>query len=122
MGIFSGRRVRRFGCHQPRFESLEDRTLLDGMTLVANWNGNGPDYADLWAEGNFAYIGHSAAQKGVDIIDLSNPSNPVLAANFRGTADNTLRDITIQDGIAYFASNSATNGGVYVVDVHDPYH
>jgi subtilisin-like proprotein convertase family protein len=91
------------------------------MSLSGNWNGD-TYYADLWAEGNFAYEGHTRTQLGVDIIDISNPANPILAANFKGAFDNNLRDIFVKNGIGYFCSNATTKGGVYVVDVHDGYH
>src|SRR5262245_42338197 len=104
----------------PWVEPLEDRLALDGMSLVGNWAGHAHGYSDLWAEGNFAYLGHFNNQGGVDIIDLSDPTNPTLAAVFLGTANNEIRDVHVQNGVGFFSSDSG--GGVYVVDVSDPYN
>src|SRR5262249_53721863 len=82
---------------------------------------SGHTYADGWAEGNYAYIGHYGNTSGVDIIDISSPSNPVQVANFQGTGgNNEIRDIEIQNGIGYFSSDSYSSGGIFVVDVHNP--
>jgi subtilisin-like proprotein convertase family protein len=97
------------------------RIVPSGLNLVGTWNG-GTDYADVWGEGNFAYIGHRSGEQGMDIIDISNPTHPVLAAVFMGTGDNNLRDQEIQNNIGFFGSNNAKTGGIYVVDLHDPYH
>jgi ELWxxDGT repeat protein len=101
-------------------ELLEARVVPAGLNLVANWNGAPGLYSDVWGAGHFAYIGHLDEQ-GVDIVDISNPASPVLASVFMGTGDHAIRKIEVQNGIAFFASNRP-NGGVYVVDVHDPYH
>jgi subtilisin-like proprotein convertase family protein len=102
-------------------ERLEVRVVPSGLNFVGNWN-EGYDYADVWGEGNFAYIGHRSGEQGMDIIDISNPSQPVLAAIFKGTGDNNLRDQEVQNNIGFFGSNNAKTGGIYVVDLHDPYH
>jgi choice-of-anchor B domain-containing protein len=105
-----------------RLQQLEDRIVPDGMSLVGNWHEHaGHQYADGWAEGNYAYIGHFQNASGVDIIDISDPTNPVQVANFRGTGgDNEIRDIEIQNGIGFFSSDSSTSGGIFVVDLSDP--
>src|SRR6516164_6216649 len=100
----------------PRVELLEARVLPAGLNLLANWNGAPGIYSDTWGDGHFAYIGHLDEQ-GVDIIDISNPSKPVLASVFMGTGDHAIRKIEVQNGTAFFASNRPA-GGVYVVDVH----
>ena len=110
-------------------ERLERRSLLSGLNLVGNWNGGLTQFSDLWAEGNFVYLGHRLAkpvgnrlvEQGVDIVNISDPSNPVLASVFMGSGDNIIRDVTVQNGIGFFASQATTGGGVYVVDVNNPY-
>jgi choice-of-anchor B domain-containing protein len=94
----------------------------DGLSLVGNWHEQpGHYYADGWAEGNYAYIGHYNNQSGVDIIDISDPTNPVQVANFKGTGgNNEIRDIEIQNGIGFFSSDSYSSGGIFVVDLSDP--
>jgi choice-of-anchor B domain-containing protein len=103
-------------------ELLEGRLVPDGLSLVSNWHEQpGHLYADGWAEGNYAYIGHFNNPSGVDIIDISDPANPVQVANFLGTGgDNEIRDIEVQNGIGFFSSDSYSRGGVYVVDLSDP--
>src|ERR1700736_6146372 len=105
-----------------QLQRLEDRVVPDGMSLVGNWHEQaGHYYADGWAEGNYAYIGHYNNQAGVDIIDISDPTNPVQVANFKGTGgNNEIRDIEIQNGIGFFSSDSNSNGGIFVVDLSDP--
>jgi ELWxxDGT repeat protein len=113
-------RSRWHASYPPRVELLEARIVPAGLNLVANWNGAPGLYSDVWGAGHFAYIGHLDEQ-GVDIVDISNPASPVLASVFMGTGDHAIRKIEVQNGIAFFASNRP-DGGVYVVDVHDPYH
>lgn len=109
---------------QPRplqMQPLEDRRLLSGMRLLANWDPHPHLYADVWADGNIAYLGHLFNQGGVDIIDISDPRNPVLLSTFLGTGgDNELRDVWARDGVALFSSDHPSTGGVYVVDVSTP--
>jgi hypothetical protein len=112
-------RIRRI---KPRLEGLESREAPAGLNLVSNWNGDGTNYGDLCVSGNYAYIGHVAGHLGVDIIDISNPADPVAVANFKGNADGNLRDLDVENNIGYFMSNNSVTGGVYVVDVHDPTH
>jgi subtilisin-like proprotein convertase family protein len=100
-------------------ELLECRLVLNGLSLVGQWNGD-RNYADLWAQGNFVYLGH-LNEGGVDIINIANPANPVLASTFMGTGDNVIWDTDVQNNIGFFASNDLYNGGVYVVDVSNPY-
>jgi hypothetical protein len=132
-----------------RIETLEQRCLLaaatsavvveaappqptqgNGMTLVGQWNDHDHLYADVWAEeitrgrhkGTYAYLGHFGSQGGVDIIDITDPVNPTLASTFLGTGgDNEIHDVKVQDGIGFFASDNPDSGGVYVVDVSNPF-
>jgi hypothetical protein len=84
-------------------------------------------YANVWGNGNFAYVGSYDAN-GVLIFDITNPDAPILAANYTyrvsnpicGTnCDNQLEDVEVQNGIGYFASN--TVGGIHIVDLSNPY-
>jgi hypothetical protein len=62
---------------------------------------------------------------GVEIIDLRDPKNPQLAAHWSYAEGepppswNLIEDIQVKDGIGYFASDSG--GGVFVVDVRNPF-
>src|SRR3972149_3878369 len=106
------------------FEQLEGRTLLSGMTLVGHWDHqDDPNHqndsahlnADVWAEtttsgrfkGTYAYLGHFGNEGGVDIIDISKPSNPTLASVFMGTGGhNEIWDVQVQNGIGFFCAFS----------------
>lgn len=74
-------------------------------------------YADLWAEGNYAYLG-SYNGTGVMIIDISNPSAPKMVGYYNPTEGGRFQDVIVINGIGYFSSES--RGGVHIVDVHNP--
>jgi len=76
------------------------------------------DYGDVWAEGNYAYVGSRDRNSGagVTIFDISDPSNPLHVSTY--VAGPQLQDVKVQDGIGYFASNDG--GGVDLVDLSDP--
>ena len=76
-------------------------------------------YSDVWAEGNYAYVG-SDASSGVQIFDISNPTAPTLVATYGGSFTNDMEDVKVVNGIGYFASN--LGGGVHIVDLSDPVH
>jgi choice-of-anchor B domain-containing protein len=101
---------------------LEGRLLLDGMSLVGQWDNGTALYSDGWGETNYAYIGHYGNNNGMQIIDLSDPTNPTLVSTFLSPSGwNDFRDMeTAQQGdrtIAFCSSD--TGGGVIVVDVTD---
>src|SRR5664279_3546180 len=76
-------------------------------------------YADMWADGNYAYLGSDVAS-GVLIFDISNPASPVQVANYAPANSQNMEDVKVFNGIGYFASN--TNGGVHIVNLADPTH
>ncbi|MBS1791717.1 MAG: hypothetical protein JST85_28675 [Acidobacteria bacterium] len=74
-------------------------------------------YADVWGEGNFAYVG-SYSGNGLMIIDISNPAAPKLAGNYVPAEGGRFQDVIVSNGIGYFSSES--RGGVHIVDVRNP--
>lgn len=95
------------------------------VNLVSQFNplpgNNSKRYADVWAEGNYAYIGSSTGA-GVFIIDISVPSAPALVYHYDpkrsdGTGE-LFQDIQVKNGIGYFASHNG--GGVHIMDLTDP--
>src|SRR5205085_8389747 len=74
-------------------------------------------FADVWAEGNYAYLG-SDVGSGVLIFDISNPDSPVLVANYAPANSGDMEDPKVHDAIGFFASNNG--GGVHIVDLSDP--
>lgn len=105
-------------------ERMESRLLLSGMSLVGQWDGHNHTYADVWGHGNFGYVTHFGNPGGVDIIDLTDPTNPTLASVFLGAAFNELKDVEVarigSQDIGFFSHDGG--GGVYVVDVTNPYN
>ena len=91
-------------------------------TLVGTYDEFGSTYADVWGEGNIAYIGRFG-QAEIDIIDISNPTNPVLLANYAlPSPDNnsSAQDLRAGDGLLFIASESGGANGVHIVDVRNP--
>ena len=74
-------------------------------------------YADVWGEGDYAYIG-SFQGSGVGIIDISDPETPVLVTTYGSGGGGQFKDIKVHGGIGYFASDNG--GGVHIVDLADP--
>jgi hypothetical protein len=108
-------------------------TLVFSTSAQADFNitqrGNahpivgGFPYADVWAEGNYAYVGsrdHEAPGigSGVYIFDISNPNAPSLAAHYNPPAGTPFRDIKVVGGIGYFASEGGE--GIHIVNLSNP--
>ena len=76
-------------------------------------------YANVWGDGNFAYVG-SYFSNGVCIFDITNPDAPKLAFNYTDPGfDSQLEDVEVQNGIGFFASNY--QGGIHIVNLSNPY-
>ncbi len=80
------------------------------------FEGNGR-YADIWGEGNYAYLGSNNGS-GVMIIDISNPTAPKMVGYYNPAEGGRFQDVIVKNGIGYFASEN--RGGVHVVDVRNP--
>jgi hypothetical protein len=78
-----------------------------------------PYYADVWAEGNYAYVGSDRTGGGVAIFDIFNPFEPQYVTMYAG---NEMEDVEVHNGIGYFGSDvSTTSGtGVDIVNLSDP--
>jgi len=77
---------------------------------------------DLWAEGNYAYIGSDRSGGGIAIFDISNPANPQFVIEYEGEE---MEDVEVYNGIGYFSSDDnqstpATGTGVDIVDLSNP--
>jgi len=70
-------------------------------------------YFDVLVAESIAYL--AAYDKGVDIVDISNPAEPKLLATL--PTDNLASALSLQNDILYVADRK---GGVIVADVHDP--
>jgi uncharacterized protein (TIGR03437 family) len=74
-------------------------------------------YADVWGEGNYAYLG-SFNGTGLIIIDITDPANPKLAGHYNPAEGGRFQDVVVTNGIAYLSSEN--RGGVHIVDVRSP--
>lgn len=75
-------------------------------------------YSDVWGEGNLVTLGtYANGSEGVFIIDITDPTFPVLTAHYNPVAMD-FRDVKIKGGIGYFSN--AANLGVHVVDLSTP--
>lgn len=92
-------------------------------SLVGQFAEAGSLYADVWADGQFAYLGHSR-QEQVDIVNLSDPANPTLAATIILPSPNDTaspQDVKVGDGLLFVALEYGGADGVAIYDVRDPY-
>ncbi|MBI3464200.1 MAG: hypothetical protein HY000_14260 [Planctomycetes bacterium] len=87
------------------------------VQLVGQWNGHDHDYADVSGEGNYAYLGHVAAGGGVDIIDISDPANPVELARITSAqgGHNQVHNVFIDGNYLYEADTRTPSVKVFNV-------
>jgi choice-of-anchor B domain-containing protein len=89
-------------------------------------------YAEVWGEGDYAYVGSDRSGRGMSIFDISKPANPQFIrnpANPTGTitlssySGSEMEDVEVYNGIGYFGSDvNATTGrtGVDIIDLSNP--
>ncbi len=114
---------------------LQKNLNLIGFTDLGR-PANGVLTADVWAYGNFAYVGtfidFTGTNTGVQVVDISDPANPQLvnelpsAVAFNGANDVKVATINTQ----YFRGDLLVmsqefgglpaNGGIQIWDVTDP--
>lgn len=93
-------------------------------SLVSRFDQAGNSYADIWAEGDYAYLPHYQ-QPFVDIVNISNPAAPFFVARYTTgspDANTSSQEVAVKDGILYLgneASTSSPTNGVHIVDVRD---
>jgi hypothetical protein len=91
------------------------------ITLVANSDPiSGTYYADIWAEGGYAYVGSDVADGDMQIFRITNPAAPVYLGSYPGEEP---EDVEVWDGIGYFGldDNQFVEGGVQIVDLSIPF-
>jgi hypothetical protein len=82
----------------------------------------GSDTADLWVQGNYAYVARGA--QGMTIIDVSNPAAPQVRGTFAPLGCH-IHDVEVVGNLAYLANYVPNNSGtpivgLYIADVSDP--
>jgi hypothetical protein len=82
----------------------------------------GAETADLWVQGNYAYVAGGAA--GLTILDVSNPAAPQVRGTFAPLGCH-IHDVEVVGNLAYCANYVPNNSGtpivgLYIADVSDP--
>lgn len=92
---------------------------LTTMGIVGSLN-DGTAYADARIEGDFAYCSGFLPGE-MRVVDISDPSNPVLRGSVGGLTTN-IRRINVLHGIVYLlCRDTGPQGGLmYVIDCTDP--
>ncbi len=95
----------------------------DGVNahLVGQWDGFAQTYADVWADGDTAYLGHFG-HPAINIIDISDPTSPAAIEyalpNEHQSA--SAQDVKVGDGMLFIGMEGNSNAAVHIVDVRDP--
>ncbi len=80
-----------------------------------------PGYSSIWRDmkvhDHYAYVINESGG-GMDIIDLSDPWNPVDTGNYTGFS--TAHNIFIDEGYAYIVGSDLGEGGMRILDLSDP--
>ena len=94
------------------------------INLRANINPHPPHYqtyAEVWGDGNYAYVSSQRQASGVQIFDISNPNAPVLVAKYApANISLNMQGLSVSNGIGYFGDDSG--GGLQIVNLSDPSH
>lgn len=96
--------------------SASAEVMFQLVTQVDPFDGDNR-YADVWGDGNYAYIG-SFNGSGVGIIDVSTPASAFLAGTYNPASGGQFKDVKVRNGIGYFASDNG--GGLHIVNVSNP--
>ena len=75
-------------------------------------------YADIWAEGNIAFVAHSG-QNRIDLIDISTPSSPSLISTYVASIPCSAQDVKTANGLM-FAGLEQSGFGMEIVDIRNP--
>jgi choice-of-anchor B domain-containing protein len=79
--------------------------------------GFGSIWRDLKVHDHYVYVTNESGN-GMDIIDVSDPWNPVLANRYYGFS--SAHNLYIDDGYAYIVGSNLDEGGVRILDLSDP--
>ena len=106
--------------------ALASSPLLNSC-LIGTWDQYAGFYSDIWADGNYVYMGNYGLSDGfparVMVIDITNPSNPVLDEElFLPPPNNNAspQDVKVGDGLLFVALEGDLNDSVAIYDVRNP--
>jgi hypothetical protein len=103
-----------------RMAAGADVTFNIELVGQADPHPGSPFYADVWGDGNYAYVGSDRPGGGVSIFDIFNPFEPQFVTMYPG---DEMEDVEVHNGIGYFGSDvfPTTSGtGVDIVNLSDP--
>jgi len=92
------------------------------VSLRSQWDGFAGSYADIWAEGNFVYIGRFGSA-GVEIINITNPDSVFSVGPYllpAADAGASAQDVKVANGLLFVALEGTNNAGIHIADVRDP--
>jgi hypothetical protein len=96
-------------------------------SLVGHWDGFDGEYGDVWAEGDYAYLGHYALGDGklaqIQIVNIADPANPYLETTYFLPSPNEYaspEDVHVADGLLFIGLYSNPFDQVAIVDVREP--
>ena len=89
--------------------------------LVGQWDGFAGAYADVWGDGDYAYIG-SWGDSFVQIVNISDTANPGPAVVYAlpSGAQGSAQDVKVGDDLLFIGLEGGGSVGVHIVDVRDP--
>jgi hypothetical protein len=85
-----------------RGQARKASTVLDNFKFVGHTDlGGGIDFADVWAHGDFAYVGSSCGADrtgggGVRVADISKPTHPVLVSRLQNAQFTRAQDVVVR--------------------------
>ncbi len=96
-------------------------------SLVGTWNGYAGEYADVWGDGNYAYVGTFTQSDGlaarIFVLDVSTPATPLLVSTFFIPSPNnnaSPQDLKVGNGLLFVALEAGGSDGVAIIDVRTP--
>ncbi|NIW36198.1 MAG: hypothetical protein GWN32_06580 [Gemmatimonadetes bacterium] len=105
--------------HEGSSDGLNGITLLDladpgaPSPITRFTNSLAPGVHNVWIDGNYVYAAVDGTGNGLQIVNISDPANPTLAASYyAGTS--ILHDVYVRDGLAFL---SHWNAGLVILDV-----
>ena len=95
--------------------------------LVGSWDQYDGSFSDIWADGNYVYLGNYGLQDGfparVMVIDITVPTNPVLDEElFIPSPNNNAspQDVKVGDGLLFIGLEGDFDDSVVIYDVRNP--
>ncbi len=111
----------------PSMSVAQEAGCAVDMQEVGRWDMATVAYADVWAEGDTAFVGQwggfGGFANGVHFFDISNPAAPDRFLEWIVGPPNqfaSAQDVKTGDGMLFISLESDPNDGVEIVDIRDP--